>query len=241
MLLLPALTRAQQYTGISGLLHVPSAEMNPEGDARIGGHFLNKAMTPDTGFIWVHDKYNTYDYYMAITPYRWLELSYVCTERKVRNEGKLSDYGSKDRYVSIKVRPLEEGRYWPAVAIGCNDVGTSAISSLTHTNVQLYFQNYYIAATKHLDLSGHQLGFTLAYRHFHRGYNAKWNGLVGGITYRPAFCPDLRAIVEYTGNEFLLGFDAHLWRHLMIQASLKDFQHLNVGICFDFNLLGKSH
>ena len=49
--LVPAAGYAQQYTGLSGLLHVPSAEMNHEGDAFIGLHFLNKAMTPDTGFL----------------------------------------------------------------------------------------------------------------------------------------------------------------------------------------------
>lgn len=33
---------AQQYTGTTGLIHTPSAEMNKEGTARIGVHFLAK-------------------------------------------------------------------------------------------------------------------------------------------------------------------------------------------------------
>ena len=55
--LLPQTGKAQQYTGISGLVHVPSAEMHHEGDALIGAHFLNKSMMPDTGFLYNGEKY----------------------------------------------------------------------------------------------------------------------------------------------------------------------------------------
>ena len=79
--LLPQTGKAQQYTGISGLIHIPSAEMNHEGDAFIGAHFLNKNMMPDKGFLYQGKKYNTFDYYLSLTPFSWLEMSYVCTER----------------------------------------------------------------------------------------------------------------------------------------------------------------
>lgn len=55
---------AQQYTGLSGLIHVPSAEMNAEGDARIGIHFLNKHFTPGHLFSYEGNKYNTFSYYL---------------------------------------------------------------------------------------------------------------------------------------------------------------------------------
>ena len=238
--LVPATGYAQQYTGLSGLLHVPSAEMNHEGDAFIGLHFLNKAMTPDTGFLFNGQKYDTYDYYIALTPFRWIEFSYVCTKRKNAANEELWDYHRKDRSVSLKIRPLEEGKYYPAVAFGCNDFGTSAFNK-NRSDVQLYFFNYYVAATKHFEFGGNEVGVTLAYRHFLRGYNAKWNGVVGGVTFRPSFFPQARAIVEYTGNEVLVGLDALLWRHLRVQASVKDFKYVNVGLCFQMNLLGEKY
>ena len=234
------LGKAQQYTGTSGLIHVPSAEMNHEGDAWIGAHFLNKAMTPDTGFLFLGEKYNTFDYYLAVTPYSWLELSYVCTERIRSKDSQGNIKWSKDRYASIKVRPLEEGKYYPAVTIGCNDLWTSAFFP-NQTSVQLYFHNWYVAATKHFTFSNNELGVTLSYRHFYRGYNSKWNGVVGGITFRPAFFQQGRLIAEYTGNEFLLGMDVLLWQHLRLQASLKDFKYVNAGLCLQFNLLGKKY
>ncbi len=238
--LLPLASRAQQYTGLSGLIHVPSAEMNHEGDASLGIHFLNKAMTPDTGFLLLGQKYDTYDYYLSLTPFPWIEFSYVCVKRKSAESEQLWDYHRKDRSASLKIRPIKEGRYHPAIAIGTNDFGTG-IFKKDRTDVQLYFFNYYIAATKHLSFGGNELGVTLAYRHFYRGYNAKWNGLVGGVTFRPAFFPQARAVVEYTGNEFQVGLDALLWRHLRLQASLKDFKYLNFGFSFQINLLGEKH
>ena len=238
--LLPSALRAQQYTGTSGLIHIPSAEMHHEGDALIGGHYLNQHMMPDTGFIYNGKKYNTFDYYLALTPFRWLELSYTCTERIRSMQGDEITKWSKDRYASVKIRPVEEGKYVPAIAIGCNDIGTSAFNA-NRTNVQPYFLNAYIAATKHFAFSGNEVGVTLAYRRFYRGYNAKWNGIVGGVTFSPAFFPQGRVMAEYTGNEFLLGVEALLWRHLRLQASVKDFKYLNAGVCLQFNLLGSRY
>lgn len=237
--MIPLAGKAQQYTGISGLLHVPSADMHHEGDACIGIHYLNKNMLPDVGFLYNNEKYNTYDYYLSITPYSWIELSYVCTKRMDMVDGE-PVYKRKDRNFSMKIRPLQEGKYWPAVAIGCNDVASSVASIITsnNDNVQLYFQNYYLATTKHFDLGGNELGVTLAYRYYTRDYNAKWNGIVGGVTFRPSFFPQARAIAEWTGNEFQIGIDALLFRHIFIQASLKDFKYPCVGICFQTNLLG---
>lgn len=237
---LPFTGKAQQYTGISGLIHVPSAEMHHEGDALIGAHFLNKYMIPDVGFLYEGEKYNTFDYYLGLTPFSWLEMSYVCTERIRSKDQQGNIQWGKDRYASVKILPLKEGKYYPAIAIGCNDVWTAAFYK-DQPNIQLYYTNLFIAATKHFQFSGNQLGVTLSYRHFYRGYNSKWNGVVGGITFRPAFFPQGRIIAEYTGNEFLMGMDVLLWQHLRLQASLKDFKHLNAGLCLQFNLLGKKY
>lgn len=235
-MLLTFAAAAQQWTGTSGLLHVPSADMSAVGELRVGGHFLNKAMTPDTGFIYLGSKYHAYNYYLSVTPYRWIELSIVSTARKNHPGDQLFEgYGGKDRHVSIKIRPFKEGKVLPAFAFGFDDAGTTIFNS-KRSDVQLYFSNWYVAATKHFDLGGNQLGLHLSYRHFYRGYNAKWNGMVGGITFSPSFLPQAHAIVEYTGNEWQVGLDAVVFKHLMLQASLKDFKYLNAGLCLRFDL-----
>ena len=233
---------AQQYTGLSGLIHVPAAEMNEAGEACIGVHFLNKHFTPDGGFAYEDEKYNTLCYYLSITPFSWIELGYTCTLIRKFNAPNTKYHGAKtkDRYFSVKLNPLKERKWIPAVVIGCNDVSDSFFFFFTDDNaVESYFGNYYIAVSKHFNLMKEELGVHLTYRHYIKNFNRKWNGVVGGITYRPSFAKNFRAIVEYTGNDINIGVDCLLWRHLFLQASLQDGKHFTGGACFKINLLGK--
>lgn len=239
---------AQQYTGTTGLIHTPSAEMNKEGTARIGVHFLAKEFSPQSF------SYNTGTYYLSITPFSWIEIAYTCTLQKGsgrdanKNAEKKTGYYYQDRYFSLKLRPLREGKYWPAIAIGTNDpYGTdekkakgdvSADEGKSHNGdgKSQYFCNYYIAATKHFSIKNNQIGLHAAYRKWKRDYNRKWNGLVGGITYQPCFAKNLRVIAEYTGDDINVGADCLLWKHLLLQASLQDGKYFSGGICFQMNL-----
>ena len=230
---------AQQYTGTTGLIHVPSAEMNKEGDVRIGGHFINKHQTPDEVFSYQGEKYNTFSYYLSITPFSWMELGYTCTLLKQVHSPVYDGHGyeEKDRYFSLKLRPLKESKWYPAVAIGCNDISDSySLFNFDDDAVEALFGNYYVAASKHLSWKREEIGVHLAYRHFVKDYNSKWNGVVGGITYSPSFARNLRGIVEYTGDEINIGADCLLWKHLLLQASLQDGKYFSGGVCFQMNL-----
>lgn len=242
--------KAQQYTGMTGLIHTPSAEMNKEGTARVGTHFLNKEFTPDAFDF--KGKYHTADYYLSITPFSWVEVAYTCTlQKNYRRDGNANIIGNEtryyyqDRYFSIKLRPLKEDKWWPAIAVGTNDpIGTDSDQGTEREGEKptngdgksQYFANYYIAATKHIEIRQHELGIHVAYRHWKRDYNSKWNGVVGGITYRPSFYKPLRIIAEYTGNEVNVGADCLLWKHLLLQASLQDGKYFSGGVCFQMNL-----
>lgn len=239
---------AQQYTGTTGLIHTPSAEINKEGTARIGAHFLTKEFSPQVF------SYNTGTYYLSITPFSWVEIAYTCTLLKGNgkdtngNWEKKTGYYYQDRYFSLKLRPLKEGKYWPAIAIGTNDpystnkkrnkvqVPMDEGKSHNGDGKSQHFCNYYIAVTKHFPIKKNQIGIHAAYRKWKRDYNSKWNGLVGGITYQPSFAPDLRVIAEYTGDDINIGADCLLWRHLLLQASLQNGKYFSGGICFQMNL-----
>lgn len=241
---------SQQYTGLTGLIHAPSAEMNKEGNIRIGAHYMDKHFTPDAFNF--NGKYNTADYYLSITPFSWIELAYTCTLQKNYRRDSQSNiiddetrYYYQDRYFSVKIRPLKEGRWWPAIAFGTNDpLGTLGANGTGHDDVvptngdgkSEYFCNYYIAASKHITLKKHVFGIHAAYRHWKRDYNKKWEGVVGGVTYTPPFAPNLRAIAEYTGNEINVGVDCLLWRHLLLQAVMQDGRYFSGGICYQTNL-----
>ena len=239
---------AQQYTGTTGLIHTPSAEMNKEGTARIGVHFLSEEFSPQ------QFNYNTGSYYLSLTPFPWVEIAYTCTLQKGNNRdaggniGKKTGYYYQDRYFSLKLRPLKEGKYWPAITVGTNDpygtdnkdnkvtVPSKVTEGHNGDGKSQYFCNYYIAATKHFNLKGSTLGIHAAYRKWKRSYNRKWNGLVGGITLRPGFYKPLRVIAEYTGDDINIGADCLLWKHLLLQASLQNGKDFSGGICFQINL-----
>lgn len=241
---------AQQYNGTTGLIHIPSAEMNKAGTARIGGHFLNKEFTPDAFDF--RGKYHTASYYLNLTPFSWIELAYTCTllknYRRTRNGEVINSetrYYYQDRYFSVKIRPLKEGKWWPAIAIGTNDpIGTfkhketvpDSEGSTKGDGQSLYFCNYYITASKHLPVKIGEWGIHASYRKFKRDYNSKWNGVVGGITFRPAFAPNLRAIAEYDGDDVNAGVDCLLWKHLLLQASLQNGKYFSGGVCFQMSL-----
>lgn len=231
---------AQLYTGLSGLIHTPSADMNEEGTARIGGYFMNSHFTPDGIFTYQGKKYNTADFYLSIVPFSWVEVAYTFTLMKSLAVGyDRPKYNQKDRNFSLKLRPLKEGEYWPAIVIGGNDI----IGSPTRWDRQknggtesAYFCNYYVVTTKHFTPGGQRIGVNLAYRHYPNAWSKKWGGLVGGVTWQPSCFPALRTIAEYTGDGINVGAECILWKHLFLQVVLQDGKYFSGGACYQVNL-----
>lgn len=224
---------AQEYSGITGLIHTPSAEMNPAGMARIGVFYLNKAFLPHDmsyGLNGSIHKYPSTNHFVAIAPFDWLELAYTCTLLKRVKDGK-PRYYQKDRNISFKVRVLKEGKWWPAVALGSHD--PYHFSSKATPD---YFSDYYGAAVKHFDWHGHELGVNVAYRWYKEPTNRKWQGLTCGLTYRPAFARNFRGIIEYTGNDINIGMDCYLWKLLFLQASLQNGKAFTGGVMLQIQL-----
>ena len=62
-------TRTQTLTD-NGLLHAPSAEMQRDKTFMVGGNFLNKELTPPTWY------YHTYNYFLSVTIFPFLEIEY---------------------------------------------------------------------------------------------------------------------------------------------------------------------
>ena len=226
--------KAQEYSGITGMMHVPTAEMAPVGTARVGVYFLPKGFLPDL-INYKGEKYNTFNHVLAIAPFSWIELSYICTLEKGAKGGDETriGYHMKDRHFAAKIRPLKEGKWWPAIALGVQDPGRTVEDK---SGDYAYFQNFYITLSKHLTWQGHELGAHLAYRYYRSDYNVRWRGVAGGITYRPAFAKNCRAMVEYTGDDINVGIDCYLWKLLYLQACLQDGRHFMGGIALKIQL-----
>ena len=168
-----------------------------------------------------------------------MEVGYTFTLFKTLEEGHdRPKYNQKDRYFSLKLNPLREGKYHPAIAVGGNDIfGSPTRWHNEQGSGAGYFCNYYIVATKHFRPWGHRIGVNVAYRYSPKVPFRKWEGVVGGVTWQPKGMPNLRAIVEYTGHEVNIGADCLLWRHLFLQAAMVEGRYFTGGLCFQTNLL----
>lgn len=250
--ILPHLVRAQQYTGMSGLIQVPSADMDSVGVARVGAHFINGQFLPDVFTAWNH-RFHTASFYLSVTPFRWMEIGYTCTllrSHKTKDGVEVGKPGlyRKDRYFSLKLQPIaeREGSWWPSVAVGMNDLYSGRKNQEPPINPETgrpvsvgnsFFSNYYVAVSKHFVWQRHCVGFHLAYRNWQRKLNAPLNGVVGGVTYQPSFQPSLRVIAEYTGKDVNVGLDWKPWNFLLLQASLQNGKYFSGGACFCIGLM----
>jgi len=61
---------SQTTTGVTGLLHMPNAEMHNDGTVMIGGNFLNENNLPSDSW-WGHD---TYNYFIKLPGFNTLRV-----------------------------------------------------------------------------------------------------------------------------------------------------------------------
>ena len=212
--------KAQYTLGTTGLLNAPSAEMNETGRLMVGGNFLPKGMNP-FGF-------HTGNYFVNLTFFSFMEVTYRETLLKTSYMTAKPKYNQQDRSMSIKLQPLKEGKWWPALAIGANDPFKSL-----GTN---YYRSIYGAVTKHFLFGGHELGVTAGYQGWTGDRNTLRNGVFGGITYRPAFCPQVCLTAEYDTRDFNLGITARLWNHVSLHAFTGGFDCIAGGVRYECTL-----
>lgn len=239
-LVLTSLTASAQLTyGSTGLLHAPSAEMQRDKTFILGGNFLNKENTPNTWY------YHTYNYYLNLTFFPWLEVAYTCTLFKAEALG-LGPYGysgftNQDRYFSVRLRVLKEGQLWkhmPAIVVGTSDPYTETggengqISSIDGNG---YFCRFYIAATKHIPIGSEEIGVHLSYL-YNRRRNYHLNGPAVGLSWNPAAHPQLRLIAEYDAKDIALGATYLLFNHLHAQVEMQRLKYFTGGIAYKFYL-----
>lgn len=212
---------------MSGLLNVPGADMQPDGTFMAGGNFLPKEMMPGR---W---DYHTGNYFLNITFLPFAEVAYRCTLLK---GGKAGNKWEQDRSISLRLRPLKEGRFLPSVAVGSNDAFTTyELNALKTTRGNRYFSSIYVAATKNIRLGDHVCGITGGGYLFSK--NALYKGVFGGVRYTPAFLKPVSLIAEYDSNKVNAGVSAKIFNYFSLHAFAYDFKVVSCGLRYEFKLL----
>lgn len=175
LILTTSRVHAQYALGATGQMMIPTAEMQETGTFMGSANFLPEEVTPNKF------NYPTMNYSVDMSLFSFVELTYRMTLLKMRTYNGRVGYHNQDRSNTIRIRPLKESRYFPAVVIGADDLFTEKATQ--------YWGDYYGVLTKTFGFcKGHQLAVTAGW-YFHQGNQPAFKkGPFGGIRYTPAFC-----------------------------------------------------
>ncbi|MDD3272720.1 MAG: YjbH domain-containing protein [Bacteroidales bacterium] len=226
LLLTSSFINAQTTLGVTGLLNSPTAEMSPDKTVKIGGNFLPKQFTTDT---W---DYHTFNFFINITFLSFVEVSMNNTAFDLWNAGYFSNV---DRSISLRLRPLKEGKYWPSVVIGSNDVISTA-SLVSYAQGNKYFGTHYIALTKHFNFGENSLGLHAAYNIPVSVHVMQKFPISGGVSFSPSFLKELNIIAEYDSRDFNIGANVLLFKHLYFQFFMNELKYPVFGMHVQFTI-----
>lgn len=242
--------KAQLTDGMTGLLHMPNAEIQKQGTVMVGSNLLHYKQVP---YIYASNyHYNTLNYYLNFTVFSWLEVAYICTLNKgVPNhpywpQSTWGKFRNQDRHFAGKIRLLSEGTYWeymPNIVVGVSDP-TTGEGSVDYGDMSIketgngYFNCWYIALSKHLDMKFGELGVHASYLYNKRMDNPL-DGPAFGLNFRPAFHKNLNVVAEYDTKTFNVGATYALWAdHFNFLVELQDGKYVSAGLVYKVNLQG---
>lgn len=211
----PVVTFSQPTSGTTGLLNIPTAEMQRDGTFMFGGNYLPAAIMP------AKLGYNSGNYYLNITFLPFLEVNYRCTFIKINN-GKFN----QDRSFAVRGRVLRERKYIPALVIGANDIYTSG----SDTGNQ-YFGSLYAVTSKNFRWNNNQMETSLGYG-FEAFRNNQIIGLFGGLSFSPGLLQSLHLMGEFDSKVFNAGGSFNLFSHFQIFVFAYDLRYFVGGLAY---------
>lgn len=239
---------AQFTNGVTGLLHMPNAEMQKDGTAIIGGNFLNKHNLPSENW-W---GYHTYNYFINITFFSRIEIAYICTLVQGKKNGyhwPESTYGkfvNQDRHFAARLQAVKEGEWWkymPSIVLGVNDPTTGAQSDgYYYGGVEGsgngFFNRWYVSVSKHFNIPWGELGVHATYL-YNKRTDYPLNDPAFGINFRPNYHKNLNFIAEYDAKTINIGATYALWAdHFNLLFELQEGKYISAGLVYKVNLKG---
>ena len=253
---IPTTVISQINYGTTGLMNMPTADMQRDKTFMVGGNWLNHHATVPRWW------YDTWNYYINITVFPWLEAGYLCIGHKAvpvdyGNRSGFwvpSTYGkfvNQDRSFHFRLRIWKEGwwKEWtPQLVLGANDPGSfdnnggGNINFNQEAGTHNYFNRFFLAATKHLFFQNvGELGLHMAYI-YSRATGLNYEGPALGVNFRCCL-PDtslgnkilngLNLMAEYDARTINIGFNYAVWKdRFNLIAELNDGKYLSAGLYF---------
>lgn len=248
--------QAQALYGTTGLLHAPTAEMQKDKTFMVGGNVLH--LVPLQYISSKEIKY-TFNYYLNVTIFPWLEVGYTCTINYA-NHGSTyfpsqswGKYTNQDRAFNVRLLLWKEGwwKSWtPQIVLGLDDptshesYGGGAIKFDEDGMQNNHFTRYYLAATKHFSFDGvGKLGVHAAYVDYRACWFPHYRKPAVGVNFKFALLPEdnlavkalngLNLMAEYDARTVNIGFNYSVWKdRFNLTAELNDGKYLSAGLYF---------
>ena len=251
---------AQALMGTTGLLHAPTADMQRDKTFLFGGNYLNTHPL-STHFRSCEVGY-TFNYYINITMFPWLEVSYICTLVHADHgstyfpEQSWGKFTNQDRVFSARLRLWKEGwwKEWtPQIVLGLDDPtshadhGGGELVSGNTSGSNNYATRYYLAVTKHLNLQNiGEWGVHAAFVYGNAKGMEHYKRPSFGINFRFAFpetsiiskaANGLNLMAEYDARTCNVGFEYSFWEdYVNLVAELNNGKYFSGGLVFKIHL-----
>ena len=252
---------AQALLGTTGLLHAPTADMQRDKTFLFGGNYLNTH--PLSTHFRSSEVGYTFNYYINITIFPWLEVSYICTLLHADHgstyfpEQSWGKYTNQDRAFNARLRLWKEGwwKSWtPQIVLGLDDptsheaYGGGAIKFDEDGMQNNHFTRYYLAATKHFCFAGvGTLGVHAAYVDYRACWFPHYRRPAAGVNFKFNLLPEdnlavkalngLDLMAEYDARTVNIGAHYQLWKdYINLIAELNNGKYFSGGIYFKIHL-----
>ena len=251
---------AQALMGTTGLLHAPTADMQRDKTFLFGGNYLNTH--PLSTHFRSREVGYTFNYYINITMFPWLEVSYICTLVHADHgstyfpEQSWGKFTNQDRVFSARLRLWKEGwwKEWtPQIVLGLDDPtshadhGGGELVSGNTSGSNNYATRYYLAVTKHLNFQNiGEWGVHAAFVYGNAKGMEHYKCPSFGTNFRFQLLGDqplikavnnLNLMAEYDARTVNIGAHYQLWKdHINLIAELNNGKYFSGGIYFKIHL-----
>lgn len=256
--------QAQSFWGSTGLLHMPTGDMQKDKTVLLGANMLNKNQLSN---YWKDfPEYNpyTYNYYLNITMFPWLEIYYTCTLVKgIHNHpywpsSTWGKFVNQDRAFGGRIRIMKESwltSWMPQIVLGADDPGSHSFNGGGEIDFgggnaknHNFSTRFYLAATRHFDFKNYgKMGVHCALVAGRAMYMEHYTGVALGVDYSTALPEDgsligrllnkMKFMAEYDARTINVGATAEAWRdRLQFTAELNNGKFFNAGIQYKIHL-----
>lgn len=217
----------QSLPGTTGYFNIPSADLQADKTVYLGFNQSAKKYQ-DYG----NGEYDINIFYGTITFLEFFEVGLRYSRLNGFEPPDRKQAG--DRIVTARIRPLTQGKYYPAVLIGFQNFFTTLESGNAS-----HFNSTYIVLTKDIVLKKiiNSVGLSIGYgSDIFNSADYQFIGVFGGIKIIPQHLDYLELMFEYDADKWNVGARVTLFKHIKVLAGFEGLDSFSGGIAYQFKL-----